>query len=371
MSLEQGVSEFPMKKKICLVIPSLHAGGMERVMSELASYFCTNPEIEVHLLLYGIKPEIFYHLHERIILHKPHFVFNNNRRIWYSIKTMIFLRKKVNSLKPDTVLSFGEYWNSFVLIALYGLKFRVFVSDRCQPDKSLGGLHNFLRRYLYPRAAGVIIQTEKAREIYQRMIPGTKLTVIGNPIRSIGIHNDIPKENIILSVGRLIRSKHHDELIRLFVAMREPGWKLIIIGDDAIKQQNKANLQALIKELKAEDKVVLTGSVSDVDSYYKKSKIFAFTSSSEGFPNVIGEAMSAGIPVIAFDCVAGPAEIITDGYDGILVPLYDYNLYSLKLKELMNNTDKQKILGINAITSIKKFDAFSIGEKYLQLITNS
>ena len=81
---------------------------------------------------------------------------------------ILFENYHKKTLNRTAVLSFGEYWNSFVLIALFGLKYPVFVSDRCQPDKSLGKFHDLLRKNLYPKAAGIIAQTEKAEEIYSR-----------------------------------------------------------------------------------------------------------------------------------------------------------------------------------------------------------
>jgi hypothetical protein len=74
---------------------------------------------------------------------------------------MIFLRKKVKLIKPDSILSFGEYWNSFVLIALIGLPYPVFISDRCSPDKEFTRIHTILRKWFYPKAKGIIAQTIK------------------------------------------------------------------------------------------------------------------------------------------------------------------------------------------------------------------
>lgn len=358
-------------RKLCLVIPSLHAGGMERVMSELAGYFCDQPDLEIHMVMYGMKPELFYPTPSNLIIHQSDWAFNNSQRFWSTLKRMVYLRRTIKQIDPVSILSFGEYWNNFVLIALKGLKYPVFVSDRCQPNKTLGKLHDLLRKYLYPRAAGVIAQTGIAKEIYKKVIPIAKITVIGNPIRKIINDNKIPKENIVLSVGRLIKSKHHDELIRLFVKINKPDWTLVIVGGDAIKQQNMSKLKELVRKLNAEDKVILTGSISDVDHYYQKSKIFAFTSSSEGFPNVIGEAMSAGLPVIAFDCTAGPSEMIEDEKTGFVVELFDYKIFSEKLKLLMTDESLRQDLGKNAIFSIKKFGVDKIGEKFFSLITSN
>ena len=106
----------PMDKKvICLVIPSMQAGGMERVMGELARYFSNKPEVELHLVLYGINHEIFYTLPENIVIHKPQFRFNNTFRLYFYTKNPILPEENYQAIKPDTVLSFGEYWNNFVL----------------------------------------------------------------------------------------------------------------------------------------------------------------------------------------------------------------------------------------------------------------
>jgi GalNAc-alpha-(1->4)-GalNAc-alpha-(1->3)-diNAcBac-PP-undecaprenol alpha-1,4-N-acetyl-D-galactosaminyltransferase len=344
---------------------------MERVMSELAEHYSLKPELELHLIMYGIKPELFYSIPSNIVIHKPSYIFNNNYRFWFTIKTLFYLRNKIKCIKPDSILSFGEYWNNFVLLALLGLKYPVFVSDRCQPDKSLGRFHDFLRKRLYPLANGVIVQTKKAFEIYKRFLPAEKLYVIGNPIRSIPANESVKKENIVLSVGRLINTKHHDELIRLFVAINAPDWKLIIVGGDALKQKNYEKLKELVQKHNAEDKVVLTGSREDVDFFYKMSKIFAFTSSSEGFPNVIGEALSAGLPVVAFDCNAGPSEMIENNRNGFLIQVSDFSTFQTKLQILMENEAIRTTFGGRAMYSIKSFSSQLICEKFLQTILPS
>ena len=358
------------RKRICLVIPSLHAGGMERVMSELAHCFCKKKEYEVHLILYGLTREIFYNIPENIIVHKPKFEFDNSKRIWNTLKTLWFLRNKIKSIHPDTILSFGELWNNFVLLATFGLRFPIFVSDRCQPDKSLGKLHDSLRKLLYPRAKGIITQTQIAKEIYSNQFKHNNIEVIGNPIRAVQLNDKIEKENIVLSVGRLIKSKQHDELIKLFVKIKKPNWKLVIVGDDALKQNNMSKLKVLIKELNVEENIILTGKQNDVDAYYLKSRIFAFTSSSEGFPNVIGEAQSAGLPVIAFDCIAGPSDLIKNNQNGYLIPLNNYEKFEEKLRYLMESDDERLRLGENSKKTVREFEANKIADKFYNFIIN-
>jgi len=224
-----------------------------------------------------------------------------------------------------------------------------------------------LRRWLYPGANGIIAQTEIARKIYLEQYVNDEIRVIGNPVR-MNSDKEIQRENIILTIGRLINTKHHERLIRIFSGIRAPGWRMLIIGGNDIKQTNYEKLNKLVSELKLDCRVSFTGEVTDVEGYYKKSRIFAFASSSEGFPNVITEALSAGLPVVSYDCIAGPSEMITNGENGFLVPLFDDNMFQEKLKLLIDNDDMRKMMSEKAPLSVRKFSVDSIGQKYLDFI---
>ena len=354
-------------KRLCLVIPSLQAGGMERVMSELTGFFCQHFDLEVHLILYGRSPEIFYGVPENLNVHKPVTIFNNKLRQIYAIGRLFFLRKTVNTIKPDSIISFGEYWNSYVLLALYGSRIPIYISDRCSPQKKYSLLHTFIRRFLYPNAKGIIAQTEIAKQVYMKQFRHINIKVIGNPIRKRN-ENSNERKRIVLTVGRLISSKNHDKLIEVFCSIDKPNWKLVIIGGDALKQDNMGRLKKLVSDLGAEKKVVLTGYTDDTDDYYRQSSIFAFMSESEGFPNVIGEAMSSGLPVVSFDCVAGPSEMITDGIDGYLVPVNNYSLFKEKLELLMDREHLRLQIGSRARDSINKFSIEKVGAQYYRFV---
>ncbi|MFH5833133.1 glycosyltransferase [Halalkalibaculum sp. DA3122] len=356
-------------KKIALVIHSLGIGGMERVMSQLANDFTQRENTEVHLILIGIRREIIYDISSSVTVHKPGFEFNNARRTVDTLRTMIFLRNRVKKINPDTVLSFGEMWNNLVLLSLYGSGYPVYVSDRSQPDKDLGKLHNHLRRVLYPGAAGYVAQTEVAKQVCNAKKWNQNIQVISNPVRKIESDEAVKKQNIILTVGRLIKTKHLDQLIKMFAEIDPKGWRLVIVGGDAKKMNLSTQLQALISELNVESSVSLEGYQKNIESYYLKSKIFAFTSSSEGFPNVVGEALSAGLPVVSYDCVAGPSDMIEDGVNGFLVDLFDMEMFKKRLQELMSNEDLRAQMSKSATRSMEKFTVDSIADKFYEFIT--
>ncbi|MGB9747746.1 MAG: glycosyltransferase [Bacteroidales bacterium] len=356
------------EKKICLVIPSLHSGGMERVMCELANYMSAKDNITVHLVLYGKSPSVFYNLSTKIQLHRPAYTFRDSLRLWFTLRALIFLRRQVRDIQPETILSFGEYWNSFVLVALIGLKYPVYISDRCQPDKTFGTFHTLLRKWLYPKAAGIIVQTKKAHEIYSGKFKHERIAVIANPIRQLQRSERTEKENIILTVGRLIRTKHHDRLIKIFSKLNAKDWKLFIVGGNALRQNNLSTLLKLVENLGLKNKVILAGELPDVDSFYYKSKIFAFTSSSEGFPNVIGEALSASLPVVSYNCIAGPSEMINDGENGFLVPVFDDELFQKRLQQLIDDEELWQKMAAKAPASVEKYSIEKIGQQFLSFI---
>jgi GalNAc-alpha-(1->4)-GalNAc-alpha-(1->3)-diNAcBac-PP-undecaprenol alpha-1,4-N-acetyl-D-galactosaminyltransferase len=357
------------KKSFCFLIHSLSPGGMERVMAELLIYFSSKPGLQLHLVLFGHKRELFYNVPDNVIIHKPSFEFSNRFRFRHTLKTIFFLRRKVKNIKPDAILSFGEYWNNLVLLALYGLKYPVYISDRSSPLKNIGRFHSFLRKWLYPKAAGLIAQTHKAGEIAKKEKRNKNITVIGNPIREIKFDLAEKRQNIVLTVGRLIKTKNLDRLIRIFASIHLPGWKLVIVGGDAKGQDQLKELKALVKNLDAENIIEFAGYQKDIDSYYRRSKIFAFTSSSEGFPNVVGEALSEGLPVVSYDCVSGPSEMIENGKNGFLVPLFNDSLFLEKLKLLMESENLRETMALNAKVSLKKFNAETIGEQYYTFLT--
>ena len=359
------------KIKLCCIIHSLKAGGMERVMTTLLNNFVRRDSVDIHLILYGKNREIFFSVDPGIAIHTPNFKFRDSWRILSTIHTMLWLRKEIKKNTPAIILSFGEYWNSLILLSLSGLSNPIFISDRSQPDKNLGVIHNFLRRHLYKRAGGIICQTNQAKAIMLRRYAYKNITVIGNPIRNINKQDNMKRENIIISVGRIIDTKHFDRLITVFSKLNSTNWRLMIIGGDDNKQKNLQRLKEQIKTLNPEKNVVLEGYQKNIDDYLLRSKIFAFMSNSEGFPNVIGEAMSAGLPVIAYDCVAGPRDLIENEKNGYLIPVFDDALFFEKVKYLMVNETEREKMGRYAKQSIMKFEPDIICEKYFQFITQS
>ncbi len=355
--------------KITCIIHSLPIGGMERVMSILLNDFSARNGVRVDLILIGRERNVVFDLNDSVRIHRPDFKFDNNKRNYHTLKTLIFLKKTVKEIQPDTILSFGEMWNNLVLIALSGLKSPVFISDRSQPDKNLGRLHNILRNKFYPKAAGFIAQTKYAAQNAARNNWNDNIIVIGNPIRQVEHKVPEKKDKILLSVGRLIRTKHFDDLIRVFAALDVPDWKLIIIGGNAKNIDMLSPLKQLVKDLDVEERIELTGEIRNVEEYYRKASLFVFPSSSEGFPNVIGEALSHNLPVVAYNCVAGPADLIIPEKNGFLVETHDHKDLAEKLRLLMEDDSLRDEFSKRAPGSVSRFSEKEIANQFFKFIT--
>lgn len=351
------------KKKLCLVVPDLNKGGMERVMSELAWYFSTRPGIETHIVLLTSRSKIFYTIPEEINIHEPGFEFNNKCRLISTLRTLFFVRKKVKFISPIAVLSFGETYNSFVLLATLLLGLRVFVSDRSKPDKRWGLFHEYLRKALYPFAAGIVSQTNYSKEFLTKVTGHKNIRVIPNPVRKIE-NRVVEKKNVILNIGRLFKSKRIDLLLDIFSKSETENWELWIVGEGDQEEDliNQASL------LNISEKVKFWGKQSDVNQFYSVAKIFAFTSESEGLPNALLEALAAGVACISFDCIAGPRDLIIDGENGFLVKMYDCQDFISKLNMLIQSEEVREKFSQNARKKAEEFNINIIGEKFYNFL---
>ena len=151
-------------------------------------------------------------------------------------------------------------------------------------------------------------------------VPAGKTVVIPNPAaaataagRPLGYRLPSP---FILGAGRLDPQKGFDRLLAAFASLDRRDIHLVIAGDGA----ERAELARLARTLGVEDRAHFPGRVANIDAWYRNAACFVLSSRSEGWPNVLVEAMVHGCPVVAFDCDYGPSEIIEDSESGLLVP---------------------------------------------------
>src|SRR5690606_29701346 len=172
----------------------------------------------------------------------------------------------------------------------------------------------------------------------------------------------------VISVGRLVYEKGYDLLIRSWkiVTEKHPDWQLVIYyGSGELKDQ----LDALIGQLGLKNSLSIKPPVQNIVDKYLDSSIYVMSSRKEPFGMVLIEAMACGLPVVAYDCPDGPAEIITPGEDGFLVENEDVEKMAEKIILLIEDEKLRKELGENARKNVQRFAADVIMQKWEDLFT--
>lgn len=176
------------------------------------------------------------------------------------------------------------------------------------------------------------------------------------------------REEIILAVGRLDPVKGFDRLIRCFreIHGKRPNCKLKIVGEGT----ERKHLEDMIQEYALEDSVILTGRLvsADVEREMLKASAFAMSSHNEGFGYVIIEAMSCGLPVVAFDVRVGPGYIIENGVNGFLVEDGDEAEYAGRMLALLENDELRRAQAEKALLRARDFSKENIGKLWFDII---
>lgn len=223
-------------------------------------------------------------------------------------------------------------------------------------DECLAGLDAF------------VVLTEADREDYQRWRPDAhaEITVIRNASPFSVAEAPAPvDQHVVVAAGRLAPQKAFHRLIAAWAPLVDdfPDWRLHICGQGPLREE----LQQQIDDAGAGEQIRLLGHVDDLQDRLRASAFYAMSSAYEGFPMVLVEAMSQGVPAIAYDCPRGPAEIITDGWNGRLVPDGDRPAYTEALRQLMSDLDLRRRMAEHARDHAQEYQLERIGRQWEQL----
>jgi glycosyltransferase involved in cell wall biosynthesis len=223
-------------------------------------------------------------------------------------------------------------------------------------------------RRTYRRLDALAVLTEADRGDYAAVLDGapTRVVRIPNALPELGGGRSPLTEPVVIAAGRLTGQKGFDLLIPAFerVAREHPEWKLRIFGSG----HQRDLLLGLVAERGLFDNVQLMGRTQHLGEQLAKASIFALSSRFEGFGMVLVEAMSKGLPVVSFDCPRGPAEIVHDGVDGLLVPNGDVEAFTEALLELVRDEDRRRRMGEAGLRTAAEYDGGAIGERWARLL---
>lgn len=358
------------RMRLTLVISSLGAGGAERVLSTMAGHWAERDWSVTFVTLDSTTTD-FYQLHpavNRIALNAIRVSPTLWRALSSNAERVMRLRHAIRVSQPEVVISFMTSTNVLTLLATRTERVPVIVSERADPSRfPLSPAWARLRRFTYPWADAVVVQTPEVRRWAEGFLRPEAVTVIPNFVvtpppevrandAAAGTSGLTAKASLrqVVGVGRLDDQKGFDLLIRAFAECRRgrPGWQLTILGDG----EKRGEFEALAQQLGVASEVRFPGRVVAPATYLREADLFVLSSRYEGFPNALLEAMAVGLPVIATDCPSGPAHIVRNGVDGILVPTEDVGALAAAMAALMDDEPRRKEMGERATSVTERFD---------------
>ncbi|MCG5218782.1 glycosyltransferase family 4 protein [Streptosporangium sp. KLBMP 9127] len=205
----------------------------------------------------------------------------------------------------------------------------------------------------YPKFDAVVVLTEGDRVEYSRALAGTRVERIPNAVHTLDQPHSDQSNKIVIAAGRLFAQKGFDLLLPAFaeVVRRHPDWQLRIYGTGPRKDR----LREQIEELRLYNNVFMMGRTEHFDRELTKASVFVLSSRFEGLPMVMIEAMSHALPIVSFDCPTGPADVITDGSDGVLVPAEDIEALGAALVRVIADRPLRERMGEAAAETVRNY----------------
>lgn len=396
----------PRRKKLALVISHLGPGGAQRVVANAADILAERG-IDLHLLVFTERADA-YPLDPRVKCHfwlprrdnrgaldlegdgiesdlAPPKAPQAARPLIRSIRQLVpssvafsyelirisaWLRRTIQKIEPDGVLSFLTQTNILTVIATRGLDTHTVISERNDPRLQRHRPRvELLRRLVYRWADVVTANSKGALTALEPFVPKEKLAFLPNPLRASST-SEVAAYGAptVVTVGRLVEQKGLDVLLAAWAKAVEalPGWRLAVVGGGPLEGE----LKQLAGKLGIDSSVDWIGHVSDPFPLLRGAKLFVMTSRFEGTPNALLEAMACGLPAVVSDASPGPCELIGAGESagGLIVPVEDGGATAEAIIRLARDETLRRRLGLAARERARPHEADQAIEVWLRLL---
>lgn len=355
-------------KKICFIAYDMSViGGVEQVTTSLANALCEAYDVSILSLCGESIPQL--PLDSRIHYLSLHLGKGRGRIMRKT--AMPLLKKYFVENHMDIAFAQGHY-PAFVAGGVCGTtKTKMIFCDHGALMNQWRDHSTVVMRLLNSiQYSKTVTLTEQTRRDYHAKfrIPVKKLVHITN-----WIADDLPRSEKydttsrkIVSAGRFGKEKGFDMLIKAFapVARKHPDWQLDLFGDGEMME----NVKALVSEYDLAGQVNLLGMRSDLKERYGEYAMYVLPSYREGMPLVLLEAKANRLPIISFDILTGPREIVRDGIDGILVPPYDLEKMSAAICTLIEDDMLRQTMSDRSLDNLNKFSKDTILKQWCNLI---
>ena len=356
-------------KRICFLIGNMNlTGGTERVTSLIANGLASKGH-QISILSLSEGKHSFFEINKEITLHSlfDHQVSMKKNFIGCCYKVRQFVKQH----DIDTIIVVDSILCMFTVPALIGLKIQHICWEHFNFKVDLGvSFRRLGRKWAAKYCDYVVTLTRRDKELWEQGLKNIKAKIvpIANPTPYENIENTPSLEyKTVLAMGRLTYQKGFDLLLDAwaFVCKKNHDWTLKIVGsgEDELKLKEQA------KRLDIENRVIFISATKDVQQYFRTSSFFCLSSRFEGFGMVMIEAQSFSLPIIAFDCDAGPSDIIENEMNGFLVACNDFQELSERIiQSILMNQDQYNRFSGSAKDSSRGYALSNIIDYWLRLV---
>jgi glycosyltransferase involved in cell wall biosynthesis len=360
----------PNKKiKIALIGYRLSHGGAEKVMAVLSEFF-EKQGIDIHNII--VVDQVSYSYSGKLVNLGQ--LKNSTNGLLNKWDRLVFLKNYLDENNFDFIIDFRFRIKPIqeLLIARWLYKKKViftvhsYLIDHYMPNWS------FLTRLMYGDCYKIISISDASKTAIERKHGLKNVVRIYNPIAIDDIVEKSKESNAlsfdyIMGMGQMETNiKQFDKLIQAYAQSILPknNIHLVLLGEG----EQKKLLQKVVKEWHIEEKVHFLGYQNNPFKYLKKAVFFVLSSLNEGLPNVILESLACGTPVVAFDCLSGPREMIQHRENGLLVQNQNIKKLTEAMNLLVEDKNLYRYCKQNALQSVQPFSVSTIGKQWMDVM---
>lgn len=353
------------KKNLSILSLNLSFGGAQRVISLLLKYLVKDYNVSLVLFYDKVAFEIPDGVHVEILLPED----NKQNSFFRKIKETILVSRKYNKFIKNNNINISMAFLALPniingIVAKKNKNLRTVISERCFPSLmyKANRASQFLANYVIPifynkndaLFSNSININEDLKRNFNIKIP---MSVIYNPI-SIDENKRILTESIkskstlnLINVGSIYEAKNQGMILNAMALLNKTGYHYTQAGSGAMEEEIKSYAQSLGLNFNT----TFLGNVHNVKDYLLKNDCFVLSSRTEGFPNVVLEALATGLPIISTNCMTGPLELLNDNEPidikqgsftkakyGLLVNVDDAEGLAMALEYFKDNPEERK-----------------------------